>query len=87
MLVIVAIMTNHGLIRLKKFVSRFTTKLCNCTSFACLINYTFFLSANNVFICHLHLMLHACVERFDGISEKFLCEELNKAELLDLQII
>ena len=32
-------------------------------------------------------MLHACVERFDGISEKFLCEELNKAELLDLQII
>ena len=29
MFVIVAIMANHGLIRLKRFISWFTTKLCN----------------------------------------------------------
>jgi len=29
MFVIVAIMANYGLIKLKRFVSRFTTKLCN----------------------------------------------------------
>jgi len=28
---------------------------------------------------YVHLMFHACVQRFDGMDEKFLGEELNRA--------
>ena len=40
-------MSNHKLIRLKRFISSFTAKLCNWLFFK------------------LHLMLHACVQKFD----------------------
>jgi len=59
MWVTVALTTNHGVTRLKRFVSRFLTKLCN--------------------IFYVHLMFHACVQRFDGMDEKILGRKLNKA--------
>ena len=54
-------MSNHGLIRLKRFISSFTAKLCNWLFFK------------------LHLILHACVQKFDvtGNLENFW--ELNMA--------